>query len=122
MIIPDKKPTDFKSTKTETLEKDVSRLVTSVLYFHFAISFAHGRVSVAQWKSIRARNPKVWGSIPYGKSEFFSLSHARDKMKNILLYFFTELKTYHLIYSIYKQNLGADMGLPCKTYMFTFCH
>ena len=60
MIIQDKKPTDFKSTTTiETLEKDVSRLVTSVLYFHFAISFAHGRVSVAQWKSIRARNPKV---------------------------------------------------------------
>ena len=71
MIIPDKKPTDFKSTKTETLEKDVSRLVTSVLYFHFAISFAHGRVSVAQWKSIRARNPKVWGSIPYEKLDFF---------------------------------------------------
>ena len=49
MIIPDKKTTDFKSTKTETLEKDVSGLVTSVLYFHSAISFAHGRVSVSQW-------------------------------------------------------------------------
>ena len=59
MIIPDKKPTHFKSTTTETLEKNVSRLVTSVLYFHLAISFAQGRVSVAQWKSIKARNPKV---------------------------------------------------------------
>ena len=26
----------------------------------------------------------------------FSLTHARDKTKNIFLYFFTELKTYHL--------------------------
>ena len=30
----------------------------------------------------------------------FSLSHARDKTKNIFLYFFTELKTYHLSYSV----------------------
>ena len=27
-----------------------------------------------------------------------SLSRVRDKMKNIFLYFFTELKTYHLSY------------------------
>ena len=32
----------------------------------------------------------------------FSLSHARDKTKNIFLYFFTELKTYDLSCSIYK--------------------
>ena len=31
----------------------------------------------------------------------FSLSHTREKMKNIFLYFFTELKTHHLSYSIY---------------------
>ena len=29
------------------------------------------------------------------------LSHARDKTNYIFLYFFTELKTYHLSYSIY---------------------
>ena len=29
------------------------------------------------------RNPKVWGSIPYGN--LFFLSHARDKTKNIFL-------------------------------------
>ena len=28
------------------------------------------------------------------------LSHTRDKMKNNFLYFFAELKTYHLPYSI----------------------
>ena len=31
----------------------------------------------------------------------FSLFHARDKTKNIFLNFFTELKTYHLSYSIH---------------------
>ena len=34
----------------------------------------------------------------------FSLSNACDKTKNILLYFFTELKTYHLSYFIYKLS------------------
>ena len=29
---------------------------------------------------------------------------ARDKANNIFLYFFTELKTYHLSYSIYKHD------------------
>ena len=29
----------------------------------------------------------------------FSFSHAREMTKNIFLYFFTELKTYHLSYS-----------------------
>ena len=29
----------------------------------------------------------------------FSLSHARDKTKNIFLCFFTKLKTYYLSYS-----------------------
>ena len=37
-----------------------------------------------------------------------SLSHVRDKMKNIFLFFFTELKTYHLSYfylMIYSYHL-----------------
>ena len=33
-----------------------------------------------------------------------SLSHARDKTKNIFLYLFNGLKTYHLCYSIYKHD------------------
>ena len=36
-------------------------------------------------------------------SHFFA-SHARDKTKNIFLYFLTELKTYHISYSIYKHD------------------
>ena len=34
----------------------------------------------------------------------FSLSKACDKTKSIFLYFFTELKTYHVSYSFYKLN------------------
>ena len=40
-------------------------------------------------------------TIPHVVSEFFSLRRARDKTKNLSLYFFTELKTYHISYSIY---------------------
>ena len=119
MIIQDKKPTDFKSTTTETLEKDVSRLVTSV---PISISLFISPTVESLWLSGRASERGIRRSEVRFLMEFFYLSHARDKTKNILLYFFTELKTYHLTYSIYKQNLGADMGLPCKTYMFTFCH
>ena len=43
------------------------------------------------------RNRISWGP------RTFSLSQSRDKTKNIFLYFFTELKTNHLSYSIYKQ-------------------
>ena len=35
---------------------------------------------------------------------FFSLSHARDMTKNIFLYFYAELKTYHLSFSVCKSR------------------
>ena len=38
----------------------------------------------------------------------FSLCHACDKTKNIFLYFFTRLKTYHLPYSICNYILGSS--------------
>ena len=34
----------------------------------------------------------------------FSLSHARDKMKKIILYFLTEFKTHHISYSMIKYG------------------
>ena len=40
--------------------------------------------------------------ISWGPRIFF-LFQSRDKTKNIFLFFFTELKTNHLSYSIYKQ-------------------
>ena len=35
---------------------------------------------------------------------FFSLFNTRDKTKNIFFYFFNELKTYNLPYSVYKHD------------------
>ena len=41
-----------------------------------------------------------------------SAGHARDKTKNIFRFFFTEFKTYHLPYSIYKQSLKQSSLFP----------
>ena len=38
---------------------------------NFVIDPARRGVSVAQWLSIWAQNPKVWGAIPHGDSQFF---------------------------------------------------
>ena len=46
-----------------------------------------------------------------GYSEFFSLTYAHDKAKNIFLYFFTKLKTDHLSYSTYKHDT-IDIANP----------
>ena len=67
---------------------------------NFVIDLAHHGVFVAQWLSIGARNPKVWGSTPQRDSEIFSLSHVRNETKNNFLYFFIELKTYHFSYHL----------------------
>ena len=40
-----------------------------------------------------------------------SLSHTRDKTKNIVRYFFTKFKTYYLSYSIYKHD-AIDIADP----------
>ena len=47
-----------------------------------------------------SRNRKVWGSIPH-----FSFVPRSWQDEKILLYFSTELKTYHLSYPIYKNTL-----------------
>ena len=52
-------------------------------HMNFVIDLAH---------RIRALNPKVWGSIPYGDSEFFVCPTL------VTLYFFLSPKTYHLSY------------------------
>ena len=46
----------------------------------------------------------------------FSLSIACNKMKNIFLYFFTGLKTYHLSYFIYKLS---DTCLLIGSYLWS---
>ena len=46
---------------------------------------------------------------------FVSLSHAGDKTENNFLYFFTELKTSHLSYSIYKHDAN-DIAYPSSNH------
>ena len=48
----------------------------------------------------------------------FSLSYAHDKTKNIFLYFFTELKIYHLSYFNEKSVLGKVLNLHVGTGFF----
>ena len=66
--------------------------VAEACHMTFIMGLTHHRVSAAQWKSIRARNPKVWGTIPHRESEFFLVPRSWQDEKNIFLYFFTELK------------------------------
>ena len=47
----------------------------------------------------------------------FSLSQARDKTKNIFLYFFSKPKTYHLSYSMYKFQKNKN-----KIHASTVCY
>ena len=53
----------------------------------------------------------VWGSIPHGNSEFFPCPTLVTRCKNIFLYFFTELNTYHLSYYIHKYG-AIDIADP----------
>ena len=50
----------------------------------------------------------------------FSLSHAREKTKNIYLCFFTELKTYHLSYFLICKHYAIDIDDPSS--MQDACH
>ena len=58
----------------------------------------------------------------------FSLSHTCEKTKENLLYLFTELKTYHLSYFIYKRdniNIADPSSMPdtCHiTYVIDLTH
>ena len=52
-----------------------------------------------------ARNPKVWGSIPHGDSEFFLCPTLLTRRKKHLSFFF--YRAHHLSYFIYVYfNLG----------------
>ena len=51
-------------------------------HMNFVTDLAHRGVSVAQWLSIGARNPKVWDSIPHGNWEFFFVPRSwQDEKK-----------------------------------------
>ena len=50
-------------------------------------------------------------TVLVGTQNFFPLSHARDEAKNFFLCFFTELKNYHLSYSICEHD-AIDIADP----------
>ena len=71
------------------------------------------------WKSIRVWNPKVWGLIPHGDSEFFLCPMLVIRQK-YLFYFFTKLKTYHHSYYFIKMVLLTSLILAvCRTHVIT---
>ena len=59
--------------------------------------------SILKTSEVRLRS-EVWGSLPqsWGLKQFFLCPTLVTRRKDIFLYFFTELKTYHLFYSISK--------------------
>ena len=62
------------------------------------MNFVMGRNENRSAKSDGLKSDSSWGL------RIVSLSHAREKTKNIFLYFFTELKTIYLSYSIYDTH------------------
>ena len=62
---------------------------------NFVIDLAYREVSGSVVEHRNAESEGLRFDSSWGLRNF-SLSHARDKTKNILLYFFTKLRTYHL--------------------------
>ena len=60
-----------------------------------------------------AQNPKVWGSIPHGDSEVILFPSLVTRRKTSFSFFFIELKTYQISYSIYK-HYAIDVANPSK--------
>ena len=60
-----------------------------------------------------AQNPKVWGSIPHGDSEIILFPSLVTRRKTSFSFFFFELKTYQISYSIYK-HYAIDVANPSK--------
>ena len=87
---------------------------------------------VSLWLCVsEPRNQKVWSSVPHRDSDFFC-SKLMIRWNNIFLYFFTELKTYHLSYctwnnlffhlQIFLLLLLRDILVPYKLHWtWNFC-
>ena len=96
---------------TELKPYSLSRHIYKTLLMHsmqdarhmnFVIDLVHRRVcfSVVEHRSAESKGLRFVSSW---RLRIFSISHARDKTANIFLYFFTQIKTYTLSYSIYMQ-------------------
>ena len=88
-------------------ERNNSRLLTlyEISLFFFSSCHKRGKKKKKFWAP--------WRIEP----QFFSLSHARDETKNLFLYFFTELKTYHLSYSINHHVFFLVIVSNCSSFL-----
>ena len=79
-------------------------------HMNFVIDLVHREVcfSVVEHRSAESKGLRFVSSW---RLRIFSISHARDKTANIFLYFFTQIKTYTLSYSIYMQFFISCLGL-----------
>ena len=96
-------------------------------HMNFVIDLAHHRVSVAQWQSIGARNPNVWGSIPSSWGlRTFSSSHAFST--KLFLFSIHHIPTNSVAsFSLYKLTLptippiALTKGYRSKSQLCTLC-
>ena len=94
----------FTELKAYSLSRHIARMhsMQDARHMNFVIDLVHRRVcfSVVEHRSAESKGLRFVSSW---RLRIFSISHARDKTANIFLYFFTEIKTYTLSYSIYMQ-------------------
>ena len=94
------------------------RLLQSFIFISTITSWDYGYQFWATETTVSAESEGLRFDSSWGLRSF-SFSLARDKKKNIFLYFFTELKTYHLSYSNYKHD-AIDVANPSS--MQDACH
>ena len=98
----------FTELKTYSLSRHIYKTLLILVRMHgmqdarhmnFVIDLVHRRVcfSVVEHRSAESKG------LRFVTSWRLRISHARDKTANIFLYFFTQIKTYTLSYSIYMQ-------------------
>ena len=98
--------------KAYSLSRHIVRMhsMQDARHMNFVIDLVHRRVcfSVVEHRSAESKGLRFVSSW---RLRIFSISHARDKTANIFLYFFTQIKTYTLSYSIYMQFFISCLGL-----------
>ena len=102
----------FTELKAYSLSRHIARMhsMQDARHMNFVIDLVHRRVcfSVVEHRSAESKGLRFVSSW---RLRIFSISHARDKTANIFLYFFTQIKTYTLSYSIYMQFFISCLGL-----------
>ena len=95
-------------------------------HMNFVIDLAYREVSGSVVEHRNAESEGLRFDSSWGLRNF-SLSHARDKTKNILLYFFTKLRTYHLSLLLSTESILLKYNvcpikrlMACELQLFSF--